>query len=361
MTARRRLFTAILILLVATAGCTNIRKNTKVVCGDGMCQAGEKNCIQDCGKPERELAWNQSSTNRQDKEVYGWSTPKSSLVDGRIITRKWIELEPEMEKFDWSDFDDVLEEARPLGKKVILWPSFLPTATKGQMPVPAIPQWLNAEKYTVSKDGASADFIIPWDETFQSEWRRFAQAMAERYDGDPNIRCIRLVETSLPGVTRYDNSFRELEQKGYTLEKQQNAFRDILNSFETAFKTTPICQNLNFPLGDPEFKETDYLKNHPEDVQWLDDFVDYAATNYHTILFFDGLVEEPTPKDYYLQRIFQKYQNRTVIGAAIPAKANDAKGTIDWTLEMADFSIIVAHDVSSTDWVDELKRWKETG
>ncbi|MEW6101184.1 MAG: beta-galactosidase [Candidatus Omnitrophota bacterium] len=294
-----------------------------------------------------------------EKEIYSWGLSNPGLVDGRIIARKWADLEPQKGKFNWQDFDNALGEVKAAGKKVIFWVSFLPTATKGRAPVKAVPSWLNAKTYTVTKKGVSVNFIIPWDEVFLAEWKRFAQALAFRYDGNPSVRCIRLVETGLTGVTRYGETFKELQRQGYTLEKHQEAMRAILGAFEDAFKVTPICQNLNFPLGDPEFKEPGYLENRPEEVEWLDSFCNYAVSKYQTILFFDGLVERPVPKDFFLQKIFRKYQDKTIVGAAIPQKAKDIKGTVDWALEMADFKILVA-DASNPESARELRRWKES-
>ncbi len=98
-------------------------------------------------------------------------------------TIAWDALNPSKDRYDWTPLDVALQQAISEGKQL----SFRVYTMTNEGPSGAkIPDWVLAEGARLLPSG-EPDYS---NCIYQQEWGRFVSAMAERYDGEPNIAFI---------------------------------------------------------------------------------------------------------------------------------------------------------------------------
>lgn len=240
-------------------------------------------------------------------------------INGRVVTAKWSELEPNNANYSWTKFTSVINQVTttsPLHPgdppfKAILWPSFVTEATAGQCPTAhcksnssisctlnsqcsnndcyadrGFPNWLvqgyeNDMIYELVVNEPTCkmkvEYLYPWSDRLKTEWSKFAVDMASQFQGNSSkIECVRLTETRLTGVTGHDALYASILNKfggsGHEtdfLNALESAYESIIGSFATTFGNAGIkvCQNVNFPFGYPTYP----LDNNP----YFDDCNEY--------------------------------------------------------------------------------------
>jgi hypothetical protein len=106
----------------------------------------------------------------------------------------WSNLNPNEDEYNWSSIDDAIAQWAQYGKQF----GFGVMSVNIHGPKMSTPKWVfdKGAKYTMwnsdSSNNSDEIFYIPvWDDPFYvSACAKFAKALAERYDGNPNIAFI---------------------------------------------------------------------------------------------------------------------------------------------------------------------------
>jgi hypothetical protein len=129
----------------------------------------------------------------------GWLNSKRFPCTDRYVRINWADLEPERGKYDWSPFDNVINESSKTGINLSLRIMTCNPHSKGYY---ASPKWLFDEgcksfEYLLGGTGdMSGGIRIPRiepdysDPVFLQRHAEFIQALAEKYDGNPYIDYI---------------------------------------------------------------------------------------------------------------------------------------------------------------------------
>jgi hypothetical protein len=127
---------------------------------------------------------------------------------GALHTIYWSNVEPTEGRFDWEDIDRRIGRWTAAHKKValrIMWSS------SGNWPEPAAkhptPQWvLDRGAVTVRSESSKTDIPLVWDPIYRKAAARFLEAMARKFDGDPNLLFIDVT----PGAETNPYRFRRI-------------------------------------------------------------------------------------------------------------------------------------------------------
>lgn len=181
---------------------------------------------------------------------------ETKTLEGAQVRYSWRQLEPEMDKYDFSPIREDLEFLKSKGKK--LWIQFQ-DVTFG-------PQWINVPKYLLNdpKYNGGADkqyrshddnderpehegwMARRWDPAVQERLHKLFSALGKEFDG--RIVGINLAESSV-GVGRTG----KLWPKGFTLEIYREAIIANMKALKRAFPKSIALQYANFmPGGRPQ-------------------------------------------------------------------------------------------------------------
>lgn len=180
-------------------------------------------------------------------------------IAGALLTVVWTMVEPERGKFDWSDVDRRIQPWVDGRKKValrILW------SASGTWQNPyakhPTPQWVwdDGAKMAYSRR-TRTEVPLGWDLTYKKHAFRFMEAMAQKYDGNPNVLFI---DISPGGETnpyrgnlhRADPDFRDVflntpasDGRCYSEELWLQTVKEYVDAAGVAFKKTPLLVTLN--------------------------------------------------------------------------------------------------------------------
>lgn len=152
---------------------------------------------------------------------------------GAAMWWTWAQLNPRDGVYRWDIVDDYRDKAKALGRDFHF--SVLPMVDWGEDGTPA---WVYV-KYQNEPYRTCDDAPYPaWHEMgWKAEWHRFIGALAERYDGDPDVVSI-WISTALYGET-------VTTQKGRacSLGEGRNPgryFSETLDAYAGAFAETPL-------------------------------------------------------------------------------------------------------------------------
>lgn len=174
---------------------------------------------------------------------------ETKALEGAQITYSWRQLEPEMDKYDFSPIREDLKFLKSKGKK--LWIQFS-DVTFG-------PQWINVPRYLLKdpKYNGGADkqyrshdnldehpehegwMARRWDPAVQERLHKLFSALGKEFDG--RIVGINLAESSV-GVGETGKLF----PKGFTPEIYRDAIVTNLKALKRAFPKSIALQYANF-------------------------------------------------------------------------------------------------------------------
>ncbi len=245
-------------------------------------------------------------------------------LSGAELARNWAEIEPEEGQFQWDLIDAPLKLWAGKHKKIILF--FKTVQKKGQNPTQdsATPQWVydaGAKKITTA-DGTN--WPIYWDNIFLAKYENFVKAVAQHYDGNPNIEFV-VMGLGAFGTTKLvasDEIMADYINNGYNKTLWSSTINKITDIYLGEFKKTPIVLTLSSFQKYGDGSET-YL--HP--------VADYAAK--HGVALFNhslsGLSEfASNPFLPWYDEFYKKYRTTIILGVDNPVSGQRQKyGTID--------------------------------
>ncbi len=190
----------------------------------------------------------------------GWSAaglakwqPKEvlDLVGMGVERFDWAVLEPEEGQFDWKPLEDVLADWARVGKVCNV--GVMCANTHSRQPDGYVtPKWVfdaGAKKTEIELDpkvstgGTPGKKMAPVfdDPVFMTKLRVFVQAFGNRYDGDPRIAIL--------DIRSYGN-WGEAHMFPFHIPDIAPAkFRELVQMYLDAFKTTQLCISCNSNLG----------------------------------------------------------------------------------------------------------------
>jgi hypothetical protein len=157
-------------------------------------------------------------------------------IRGVQIRYPWKQLEPERGRYDFSQIEEDLNEARRLGLQLVAFiedKSFFTTEHH-------LPAYLDAYALPFRRGGMVAK---RWDPLIVERMGALFAALGQRFDADPHFEGIALQESAM-GFTP------EIETRhGYTPEKYRDALIAILRSARRALPRSQIFWYMNFLEG----------------------------------------------------------------------------------------------------------------
>lgn len=182
-----------------------------------------------------------------------------SFVTGIAVRTYWNLIEPREGEFDWRVFDATVALAKKHGK----------VAGLRVMNGTGTPEWVysaGAKRYDAGQWQGKIKGSVPvaWDPVFNDKWRRFLDALGERYDADPTVAYIAM---SMPAGAWaelfHPRALRELPD--YSYEKWRSIQEEIIGHYARAFRRTPL---------------TLALSGHGPLRQFADDITDHLIARY---------------------------------------------------------------------------------
>ncbi len=174
-----------------------------------------------------------------DKYIFNENGKTLNHPDSTVMYKmlRWMDLEPEQGKFDWSTADNFIETAKGFGCTAVL--SLSPYSIPEQYDVP---EWMRK-----LRPDDQPDFVF-WrvtpDEEYADWFCKLVKAFGERYDGHPQVENIDLTIIGAWG------------EGGGTEFLDEPILHRIIDSYFDAFKQTPMCIMLHDP------RSADYALSH---------------------------------------------------------------------------------------------------
>ena len=193
--------------------------------------------------------------------------PRSSAVIGGHRNFNWSDLNPAPGLYDWSVLDEWIEEQTSVGKKV----AFAVNAYKGaDSGGDVTPRWV----YEQHPDARVLcdDFSVPkyWDPHWQEAYREFVEALARRYDGNPDIAFVEISIGAYGEARPTEGGLKScMEAAGLTSDLWVETVEQITRMYVDAFHYTPVA----FQMGHyQEWKErritADYAASLGAGLKW---------------------------------------------------------------------------------------------
>lgn len=180
----------------------------------------DKSSIQ-IDKPKAGMLYFASYNHEDNQQVI-----YNKYIIGALYTIHWAEIEPQKGIYKWDNLDRFINNWEKGGKKValrIMWSS----SGYWQNPVSAAPTpkwvWEEGAKYAYHKDSGTEIPLI-WDPIFKKNAMNFIQAIADRYDNNPDLLFIDVT----PGAETNPYRFGTINRKdpGFKKEFEQIAASD---------------------------------------------------------------------------------------------------------------------------------------
>lgn len=181
-------------------------------------------------------------------------------VRGGTVWVKWIDVELEENKYDWSVVDRLAGPWTAAGKRIVLRVGTSPCGRRS-----SVPQWVrDAGACVLTHPETGEVFPVYWDRVFLDKWCAFVRAFGERYDKDPNVEFVQIAgvgwfgEMLLPRQTasgRFASLKDEWFEAGYSRAIYLKTYKRVLDTYLEAFPSKPIAIMLGYPMDDGTISE----------------------------------------------------------------------------------------------------------
>lgn len=188
-------------------------------------------------------------------------------VDGVALRYRWMWLEPREGHYDWSQIDNVINQAASRGKKVSI----------SIVPGWGTPDWVYAAgaarySYMFGPGGGmeacrQASIPVPWDPVFMGKWQNFVRAAGAHYDNNPAVVSMKLLginantpEMILPHAGPWSHcpnsdQISNWQKSGYTRTRLVQTWQAMANLWMGAFPHKALILEL-VPGGMPAIDDT---------------------------------------------------------------------------------------------------------
>ena len=181
-------------------------------------------------------------------------------VRGTTVWVKWVDVEKEEGKRDWSVIDRLVRPWTAAGKKVVLRVGTSPCGRR-----PSVPQWVrDAGARVVTHPETGEVFPVYWDRVFLEKWCALVRVFGERYNKNPNVEFVQIAgvgwfgEMLLPrqgAAGRFASLKDEWLKAGYSRAVYTTAYKRVLDTFLAAFPGKPVAIMLGHPMNDATIGE----------------------------------------------------------------------------------------------------------
>lgn len=189
-------------------------------------------------------------------------TLSRSFVRGALIRVPWALVEREEGSFDWSLFHKALRVVERADKR----------ATLALVAGPHTPDWVfdaGAEEFRYvfknrhgnRKANREERIPLPWDSIFVAKWKRTVGAFGHEFDRHPRVVLVHITGSSKNGFEMQLPQERARSDRGrngrwyeagFTLERFNQSWEQIIATFGEAFPTTPLDLEIHPVLGNEE-------------------------------------------------------------------------------------------------------------
>jgi hypothetical protein len=205
-------------------------------------------------------------------------------VVGTNLNYYWSQLEPQKGQYQWDVIDKDMQPWVSNNKVVSIriatsgWKAWGPPySQKGT------PQWVYDQGVQSVTEDDNAIKPEYWNPIFQQNLKNFVQAFASKYDGNPHVAFIE-IGVGDGGETKVDthnNNGSSQTQKrlqlwtaiGYSDQAWWGAIQQILDTYSTAFHSTPlvVMPDSTFIGNDKSFSESLVVNYAVSHHLWLQD------------------------------------------------------------------------------------------
>jgi hypothetical protein len=264
-------------------------------------------------------------TSYQTGEPFPVANPSAldayaGAFSGIVVNESWSQLEPGAGVEQWGSLDQSLavvvawngaHPATPLGVKLRIF--------AGR----SAPGWVTAKSGTLTIVVHQRPVVIGkwWTQPFESAWRVFQHALAERYDTNPLVRQVSVSScSSITGepfvLSGSPLSRANLMAAGWTPQAQEQCLRGALSDY-SGWKRTPITFAFN-PLPTPSGPDSTFMAQEmracaasasdggPMCIVGNNDLSPASATANHSAPTFAEIAQlraGPHPPDVYFQTV----------------------------------------------------------
>ena len=197
----------------------------------------------------------------RESYIYAKYIEYASCLNIKVCS--WLAIQPHSEnEFNWSVIDETIEEAKRLNKRVMFGVGLVVSTggVTGNEVRSLVPQWVydagakynDIEGPNYSLGGIERNRIPEWeDPIYREKEEKFIKAIADRYDGHPQVECfINFTHGNWGEWHHLDVNNREcckenlyIDFRGRVLDLEY--FRHTLELFPRFFKKTPIMMPIN--------------------------------------------------------------------------------------------------------------------
>ncbi len=194
----------------------------------------------------------------------------SPKVDGVLIRLRWNDVEPKEGQYQWDRLDEELRRVASARKKA----SVLLMAGIGT------PDWVyaaGAQSFTLpprrddgerrfqplrskrpegdSSYNPGGTFPIPWDTVFIEKWTRLISQFGSRYRDNPTITLVHMAGPGKVAEMALFGDRRRWIESGFTRERYINAWKRVIDAYNTAFPRSFMDVGIHTVLGDATIPE----------------------------------------------------------------------------------------------------------
>lgn len=177
---------------------------------------------------------------------------KNPYIKGMSVRPTWQEIEPEHGRMRWEALDRMISIARARNVYFTLEPiatMFTPAWVYARGAKAFETREINPHRQNY---GDEIRFPVPWDSVYRRYWRRFIEALAERYGNDPLLLHVTIhghnqrLEMHMP---RRPEDMDHWRQIGWSVDMVERDWKDWIDFFAATFPRTKLALMLSPMYG----------------------------------------------------------------------------------------------------------------
>ncbi|HAU91245.1 MAG TPA: hypothetical protein DCW59_02700 [Alteromonas sp.] len=179
-------------------------------------------------------------------------------VTGSLVRVSWKAINPSEGVFDFTPLENELAAAAELDASISL-----AILDSKEMPQYVMDQ---CETFDYTFRGEAATTCLPWDSYYQQFKAELVSRLGAQFDSHPNLRGVYMSYAAMSnGIEmhwRVDEN--EFTAAGYTPDRLEQSYNDVMDMYAEAFATTPILMEIHTVFDESHLAENAF--NHCYDT-----------------------------------------------------------------------------------------------
>lgn len=279
----------------------------------------------------------------------------NATADGVIFRTGWMLTEPRANAYEWGQIDRHMQAAKRSGK--IFGLAIGAGRGTPRWFLQSSPTTLTITQHRKGFGQRQVTMPVPWDRAFQDRWGEFLQAVAARYDGEPNLAYVVIAGVGIsfePVMARSPEDVRNFEAMG-GLPRWIEGTKAVIDLYARHFRKTPFLLSMHLPVRSAEAQRA------------IEAVVDYGLRTYPGRFGVQnhGLDAVASTSDFY-HRTISEWSGRTTVGyqmvwSSVGVNAEWLRGSLGDVLRRgaamkAHFVEVYAVDCDDPKYADVLRQ-----